>query len=222
MNPEFWHQCWQEGRTGWQLPKPHSFLEQFGSKVFASAQKVLIPLCGASPDVGWFLSRGFSVVGIELVETAVIRLFEPLGQPYKVERSAIGPVYRGERLEIYVADYFTIPAKYFSECDAHYDRAAIIAMPPSRQQDYVEQLRVMAPHLKLSVWIGLTHDGGPDAGPPFSTPYEVLTSYCNAQWQLLTQAPVALGKSNAEAGVGQLPKFAPSTVMEYMATCWWR
>ena len=52
----------------------------------AAGQRVLLPLCGKSKDLGWFYRQGYSVVGVEGVRQPVNELFQDENLEYDVRR----------------------------------------------------------------------------------------------------------------------------------------
>ena len=70
---ECWVERWQEGRTGWHEPDGNDSLKKYWR---AAGRRVLVPLCGKTPDLAWLARLGNEVVGIELAEIAVETFFD--------------------------------------------------------------------------------------------------------------------------------------------------
>jgi thiopurine S-methyltransferase len=219
MDKEFWISCWDEGRTGWLLGEPHPFLTRYGPQVFREREQVLVPLCGNSPDLLWLANRGLSVWGVELAEKAVRRFFSDHDLEPTVGQWDGHPMWSANNVHIVVADWFALPQGAMSGCSAFYDRAALIAMPPGRRRDYVAQLLRISPKLERGLLVGLSHDGGEDAGPPFSVLESSITELyegCRISRLESQSLPLSGGR-----GTGQLPRFRPESVVEtaYYLSC---
>ena len=96
MDAEFWLERWAEGRTGWQEAAARgdvrAALRGLGLQPGA---RVLVPLCGATPDIGWLCGKGFRVAGAELSGVAIARLFAGLGGPAEVTAGGADAAARG-------------------------------------------------------------------------------------------------------------------------------
>ena len=70
---EAWLERWQIGRTGWHEPHGNASLKRYWD---SRGKRVLVPLCGKTPDLLWLESMDNAVTGVELSELAVIPFFE--------------------------------------------------------------------------------------------------------------------------------------------------
>lgn len=179
MDLEFWRRRWQEGETSWHLNEVNPLLRQHWEALGVAGGTVLVPLCGASLDLGWLLGLGLHVIGIELSEIGVARAFAHAGLTPQYDSVAGIPRGRAGRLSILNADIFTVPQAAVGKVDAVYDRAALIALGPDVRPRYVAHVATLAPAVPHLV-IALEHDGGREQGPPFSVPEaEVRELYSN-------------------------------------------
>ena len=69
---EDWINRWEIGRNGWHEPSGNRNLQTHWS---FTGRRVLVPLCGKTPDLLWLESRGNEVIGVELAEIAVEAFF---------------------------------------------------------------------------------------------------------------------------------------------------
>ena len=122
---ENWLDRWEVGRTGWHEPAGNRNLK---AHCDWSKKRVLVPLCGKTPDLLWLESRGNDVVGVELSEIAVQAFFEENDLEYEVGSGDL-VAYRctSRNLTIYCGDFFAFRDEPF---DAHYDRGAFVALSP--------------------------------------------------------------------------------------------
>lgn len=170
---EDWLDRWEHGRTGWHESDGNAGLRQYWN---LNHGKVLVPLCGKSPDLLWLVRRGHEVVGVELAEKAIHEFFseqaldyeEVEGEPLRTFRAREVPV------AIVCGDYFAFSAGPF---DALYDRGAIVAIDPAMRPDYVRHteslLKPGAPRLVIT----LEYDQAIVQGPPFALLADELGSY---------------------------------------------
>ncbi len=77
-------------------------------------------------------------------------------------------------LRIIEGDIFTLPAGAIPPCDAAYDRAALVAMDPSRRSAYLAHLdSVLRPGSPILL-IAFSYDTARMSGPPFSVDAAVV------------------------------------------------
>jgi thiopurine S-methyltransferase len=169
---ECWVERWQEGRTGWHEPDGNDSLKKYWR---AAGRRVLVPLCGKTPDLAWLARLGNEVVGIELAEIAVETFFAE--QRLAVDVVGDSPsVYTARELPItiYCGDFFDIDGL---DCDAHYDRGALVAMPPHLRAKYAAHVNSLLLPDALRFVITVEYDQSVAAGPPFSIDEDELLSY---------------------------------------------
>ena len=128
---EPWLERWQEGRIGWHEEAGNASLRRHWR---SSGRTVLVPLCGKSLDLRWLAGQGNRVVGVELSEIAVQAFFTEQELGYTMTDDEL-PKYQADDLDIaiYCGDLFELSSL---QCDAHYDRGALIALPPTMRPDY--------------------------------------------------------------------------------------
>lgn len=202
MNPEFWQNRWQENRIGFNQSEVNPLLKQYFTGLNLSAgSRVFVPLCGKSIDMVWLVSQGHDVVGVELVESAVQDFFaeqniEPsLHQPAEnFEIKCYQGQLLGQRIELWVADIFTLTAEDIGNVDAIYDKAALIALPADMRCNYSEQVRLLsdnAPQLVMT----LNYDQSKKDGPPFSVSGDQVQQYYDSHYQIteLASVPASIG-----------------------------
>lgn len=105
MEADFWHARWQNNELGFQLERPHPLLCQCLPQLLSGQQKVLVPLCGKSPDM-LYLAQQLPVLGAELSDIACNDFFAEHKLSYQRQRLAHHMSYRSERIEILQGDFF--------------------------------------------------------------------------------------------------------------------
>lgn len=165
---------WEEGHTGWHQENGNKALRKFWPRI-ATGSRVLVPLCGKSPDLLWLAEQGCAVTGVELSEIAVQAFFDKADISFEVREN--GELKRFRSLEhqitIVCGDYFQFSDEPF---DALYDRAALVAMPPQTRPAYVQHTKSLLKPGTEKLLLTLEYDQSRADGPPFSVlPDEVLS-----------------------------------------------
>ena len=181
LETDFWHDRWQEGRIGFHQDKPSPLLVQhIQSLALRSGDRVFVPLCGKTLDIGWLREQGMRVAGAELSEIAVRQLFEELGTVPEIIVQGALKLYRSDGLDIHVGDIFDLERDVLGRVDAVFDRAALVALPRPMRVKYAAHLAAITSQAHQFL-ITFDYDQSKMAGPPFSVPDdEVEALYAKA------------------------------------------
>lgn len=166
-----WIERWREGRIGWHEADGNAGLKKYWR---ATGKHVLVPLCGKAQDMLWLADQGNEVTGVEVSEVAVKRFFEEQQLDYDVVDAEL-PAYRAKHkpITIYCGDFFALTS---TDCNAHYDRGALIALRPDMRPAYARHVNTLLAKDVERLVITLEYDQSVAKGPPFSVPeYEVLS-----------------------------------------------
>jgi len=168
MKPSFWHKCWQRNSLGFHQETVHPFLEQLLlPRLTSTTEHVFLPLCGKSLDMVWFAQR-MKVSGAELSEIACHDFFQEKDLTFELQQRSCFNVYSYENIQLWQGDFFKLLPADLDKIDWIYDRAAIIALPESMQQQYVQHLsKFVSEHTTLFL-ISLEFPQEELEGPPFS------------------------------------------------------
>ena len=98
--------------------------------------RVLVPLCGKSADLAWLAEQGYSVTGVDLSEIAARAFFTENSLQARVTEEPPFRVFSGERIVVYVGDFFDLNVERFGVFDLVYDRAALIALSDKVRPQY--------------------------------------------------------------------------------------
>ncbi len=106
---------------------------------------VLVSLCGNSPDMEWLCSKGYSVVGVELSETAVKSAFEKSDIPFEVTVDGSLKIYSatdGKKMKVYVGNFFddALEPGKLGTFPYIWDSHGIISIPDPQQEPYAKKL----------------------------------------------------------------------------------
>lgn len=168
MEASYWHERWGENRIAFHEEQANALLVQFFDRLeLGAGARVFVPLCGKSRDIGWLLSRGCRVVGIELSEIAVRQLFDELGVEPEVKNIGELKHFKAPDLEIFAGDIFELSGDLLGEVEAVYDRAALVALPEDMRLRYVKHVTEITGAAKQLV-ITFNYDQSVIPGPPFS------------------------------------------------------
>lgn len=184
MDKEYWISKWQNKELGFHQPAVNPLLESHFPKLkLQEAARIFIPLCGKTLDIAWLLSLGYQVVGIEMVESAVIELFEELQVTPDVKTIGKLKHYKAEDLEVYVGDIFDLSLDILGDVDAVYDRAALVALPVGLRNKYASHLPSLTKHSK-QLLISFVYDQTKMDGPPFSVDDTEINSHYGVEYNL--------------------------------------
>lgn len=175
MDPEFWHQRWQRGETGWHQTDINAHLRELWPQMrIAPEARVLVPLCGKTLDQLWLASQGHGVLGVELSRLAVDAFFAENDLTPVVTEHPPFTRHRFDEIEILCGDFFHLTPDHLGTVGAVYDRASLIALPPPMRPRYAAHLDGLLPTAVPRLLITLEYDQDKMPGPPFAVhPQEV-------------------------------------------------
>ena len=153
-------------------------LKHWPSLDVAPGSRVFVPLAGKSQDMSWFAAQGYRVLGVELSPLAVEQFFSEHGLKPEQRTTRYGTHYEAGGIEIILGDAFGLDAEVLADCNAVYDRAAVIALPPELRARYVGELYARLPQRCRGLLITLEYPQEEKQGPPFSvTEAEVMERF---------------------------------------------
>ncbi len=172
----FWINSWDQGGTATSFHRRdiHPYVQKYATPEFLRGKRVLVPLCGKTNDMMWFREYADHVIGVELVEKAIVQFFSEQALPYEqVEPGR----YAADKLTIFNRDFFALEAADVGHIDFIYDRAALVALPFEMRQRYIRKIDTLLPIGGQQLVITLDYAPRMET-PPFSiTPAEVESYY---------------------------------------------
>jgi thiopurine S-methyltransferase len=169
MDPHFWRERWQSGKTAFHQAQVNADLEAFWPHLQCPpTATVFVPLSGKSVDMVWLRAQGHRVIGIELSELAVASFFEAQDLQPVTEPSAALQCWRADGYELYVGDFFDLAAAPLARVHAVYDRAALIALPAPLRIRYAQHLSALVPAGCKMLLLTMDYPQQQMAGPPFA------------------------------------------------------
>ena len=170
MNEIDWRAQWANNNTGFHLDQANPMLvKHWPALQAAPGAGVLVPLCGKSLDLLELHQQGYLVHGSELSDLAVAAFFDDHNLAVSKRIAGEHEYWSNEQLTIILGDFFTLPADSV-QARFVYDRAALVALPPQRQRQYVQQLLRVAPDIEQILLLTVEYDDTFAPAPPFSTP----------------------------------------------------
>lgn len=168
MQPEFWHQRWQDDRIGFHLGQVNPYLVKYWPTLGLHAgSRVFVPLCGKSLDMLWLAEQGHEVVGVEISPIAVRAFFEENRLDPEISQQGAFEIWAVDQITILLGDFFELTPGQLGEVEAVYDRASLIALPADMRAEYVEHLNALCPAVPRLL-ITLDYDQSRMTGPPFA------------------------------------------------------
>lgn len=167
MDPSFWHERWNAGEIGFHRTDPHPALVAYGPTMgWPDQGRILVPLCGATPDLGWLVDAGLRPVGVELSPIACARFFDERGVTPKRRRD--GPFNRWEADGVVILEGDVFDLDDPEGFDGLYDRAATVALPSDLRARYATAIaRTLRPG-SVGLLVTMADPSRGHAGPWFS------------------------------------------------------
>ncbi|ASG67070.1 thiopurine S-methyltransferase [Francisella halioticida] len=176
-NNQYWLNRWQNNDIeNFSQESPNEFLIKHFSKLkITSSSTCLIPMCGSSIDILFFLSKGIKVIGIELSEKAAVSFFAENHIKYEIVDKNGYRYYKGDNVVIYVSDIFNLSeiVKNIPTFDIWYDRGAYIALPKELRAKYAKMMLEVCSGKTQILLLVMEHDRKSQT-PPFSVSQDEL------------------------------------------------
>lgn len=184
MEHEFWHERWSKKEIGFHEGSVNKFLYDHWPELSGGGTEgVFVPLCGKAHDMWWLHDRGHPVIGVELSEIACKDFFEEAGEKAMVHPSEPFTKFKHESLQLWCGDFFQLVPDDLKRSRLVYDRAALIALPPSMRKAYVEHLTAVIPDGTRILLITLDY-GTKISPPPFNVSDEEVRELYSPDYEI--------------------------------------
>jgi thiopurine S-methyltransferase len=141
-----WQDKWRRNDIAFHQPQVNPLLQQYlPSLKLRPGDQVLVPLCGKSVDMDWFIQQGLSVIGVEVSAVAIADYFAALAIIPKQQAQGNFMRWHFEQRQILCGDIFDLRLKDLNKIKLVYDCAALTALPPQLRILYVAHLRRTLP-----------------------------------------------------------------------------
>lgn len=145
---EDWKKRWEQQETpGWQRSQVDVHLQEHVKELTQGEPNasILVTWCGKSLDVPWLCSQGYNVVGVELSEIAVRKMFEENSIPHSVAKEGGLTSYQAKdrKLKVFSGDYYKLTPGVAGMFEAVWDNNAFGAAEIADRQKYIAILLSM-------------------------------------------------------------------------------
>lgn len=185
MDSSFWLERWRHNQIGFHQNQFNTHLQEFWSSLrVPEGGKVFAPLCGKSLDMLWLRGQGHSVIGVEISPIAVASFFSENGlNPSRVQS---GPfeIWESDGISIFCGDFFDLNPKDMADICGVYDRASLIALPPSMRERYTRHLVSSLPVSAPVLLVTIEYDQMEMEGPPFAVGEEEVRELYGAGYDI--------------------------------------
>lgn len=220
MEREFWLERWTRQEIGFHQQEINPWLiRHWETLALPAGSAVFVPLCGKSLDMRWLESRGHSVIGVELAETAVRGFYEAGKEACLSERQRRLVRHRNPAgtITLYCGDVMELTGLELRGVTGVFDRAALIALPPLQRAHYADHVLRVIPDGAQILLVTLEYPQDRIDGPPHSVPEaEVRALYggrCRIE-RLGDERACAVPPRFAEAGVDSAVEVAYRLIKE--------
>ncbi|GAA4411252.1 thiopurine S-methyltransferase [Nibrella viscosa] len=174
MEKQFWFKSWElEGHyTSFHRKDIHPYVIKHLTPEVLSGKTIFVPLCGKAVDMVYFSYYAGRVIGVEIVEKAVLQFFAENDLRYE----RIGNKFVSGNITIYCADIFSLTTEEIGEIDVIYDRASLVALPYSMRINYLRKLEELTEPGCVYFLNTLEYAPTMDT-PPFSIPPDEVDRY---------------------------------------------
>lgn len=170
--------------NSWELEGPytsfhrkdiHPYLIKHLPPFSLEGKSVFVPLCGKSVDMIYFSHFANRVIGVEIVEKAVLQFFSENQLTYR----RIGDRFISGNITIFCCDLFSLTPDDLGPIDVVYDRASLVALPDAMRMRYLQTLEELTPVGALT-FLNTVEYAPTMPTPPFSiSPRDVLWYFPN-------------------------------------------
>ena len=179
-----WLSRWEDNKIGWHASQFNRQLVEYLPELnLAQGDSVFVPLCGKSYDMFYLYQKGFKVVGVDLSEIAAKQFFNENNMEYSVSRVDDLMLYKGDRIQIFCGDFFTLKTSHLVNIKAVYDRAALIALDDELRQKYVNHLNDIISQDVRILLLTLNYPQHQWVGPPFAVSKSEVDSLYSGSFQ---------------------------------------
>jgi thiopurine S-methyltransferase len=185
MDPSFWHDRWENQDIGFHQADIHALLPKYWPRLeLGSDAPVFVPLCGKSLDMVWLAQQGHRVIGAELSQRAIDDFFAERRLAPTTRASGSFTIKSAGPYELWCGDFFDLPRAAVAGVAGVYDRAALIALPPSLRERYAGTLTALLPPQARILLITLEYEQTQMSGPPFSVSGDEVRALFAGNYQL--------------------------------------
>lgn len=171
MEEGFWQARWERNQIGFHRQDVNpGLIEHWPTLQVPQGSCVFVPLCGKSLDLCWLAEQGYKVLGVELIEKAVVDFFAEQQLTAEITQQGAFTRYSAGNITILCGDFFELTTEDLAAVDVFYDRAALVALPEELRRNYAAHLNTHLPQDCSGLLLTLHYPQSEMQGPPFSVP----------------------------------------------------
>ncbi|WP_234736920.1 class I SAM-dependent methyltransferase [Tellurirhabdus bombi] len=177
METQFWTKSWElEGAyTSFHRRDIHPYVLKYLTPRRITEKTILVPLCGKSVDMLYFSQFADRVIGVEVVEKAVLQFFQENNLTFQ----KAGNAYISRNITIYCCDLFSLTTQEIGHVDVVYDRASLVALPYPMRLLYLDKIEELTQPGTLYFLNTLEYAPSMATAPFSIAPNEVRSYYPN-------------------------------------------
>lgn len=139
MEASFWFKSWDLGGfyTSFHRSDIHPYVLQYMNPESIEGKNILVPLCGKTVDMIYLSRFANRVIGVEIVEKAIIQFFEENNLTYN---QLDEETYISGNITILKTDFMALSKERIGEIDWVLDRASLVALPFEMRTEYIRTL----------------------------------------------------------------------------------
>ncbi|WP_428656821.1 thiopurine S-methyltransferase [Runella sp.] len=178
MEAAFWFDSWEKGGfyTGFHRHDIHPYVLKYFTPTELRDKTVLVPLCGKSLDMMYLAAFADKVIGVEIVEKAILAFFQENNLSYTQPDAN---TYIAGNITVLRKDFMALTPEEVGPVHFVYDRAALVALPTSMREAYLYAIDRLTDIGTQSLVITLEYSPSlPSA--PFSISVQEMEDYYGA------------------------------------------
>ncbi|MFN8353122.1 MAG: thiopurine S-methyltransferase [Spirosomataceae bacterium] len=139
MEAAFWFKSWELGGfyTSFHRKDIHPYVLNYLSPEVIENKNILVPLCGKTVDMLYLSQFANKVIGVELVEEAILQFFQENNLPYQ---QVDAETFVSGNITLLKKDFMALTPAEIGPIDWIYDRASLVALPYEMRTDYLHAL----------------------------------------------------------------------------------
>ncbi len=139
MEASFWFKSWELGGfyTSFHRKDIHPFVLKHMTPEVIEGTTILVPLCGKTVDMLYLSQYANKVIGVELVEEAIIQFFQENNLTYTKHDA---DTYISGNIVLLCKDFMALRPDDIGPIDWVLDRASLVALPTDMRHDYIKAI----------------------------------------------------------------------------------
>lgn len=175
MEASFWIKSWELGGfyTSFHRKDIHPYVLEYMTPEEIENKNILVPLCGKTVDMLYLAQYANKVIGVELVEEAILQFFSENNLAYqKIDDET----FISGNIILLKKDFMSLSNQEIGKIDWIYDRASLVALPLEMRKDYLKAIDRLSDIGTKQLIITLEYFPLINSAP-FSIPAEEVNDY---------------------------------------------